>query len=1133
MANQSFSIADLQNLINQTEEENKNKPSAPIRPVPMTRQSMYGDPTREQELKSDIADPFQTIEEDLQRRQAEEQGLEPQPTTAEQMRQLEQEKELRYQSARGVGAEARRLQELKSLAPAQVTPELDAEMRMLQQRIKEAPTTVTSPEGTRVAIPRPGSADDPMRMVVEKAVRDTARGFAGLYGAVRTDMTAEEGQELVAEVRDESNAVNISAEILQLASAGISGAAIVGKGLTKLAVASPKIRNTVAALVGAPAGEATVATTGTGTLTDSENGQDVLEKKFRVLAEGALFGGVLELGAWGVKTVADISIISRVLQALPSALMGSTKSAEILVGDTIGELVSVAEKAKTPEARAEAIKNLRAKIAENFELQTGVNYDDYISGRVELPEGSFEPTLGGVSGTKIIEQVEVGLGNKDALVAFSGARQRQAEAIKQGAEELKEQVVPELPSTGVQPSATQRAEELGTEAMEEVAATVRAPLQPLEAQRAELQNLVNEAGNEITERLRQQEPGFESLTSRRENTRAKNASAEDAAEVVKTTYLDARSTKNQNYETYLQDAEEITIPANTFASSLKDAFRPEEIGNLVQMVASDNRATSRTLSQIADQNSKLTSAIAKEEQLQFDALLEQLPEALRKDKQQLEILREQARANIDIEAVKADIDWQDVKLNNVEGILQSVNEVLIRTQDVAQIGGLKSLKDALEGMIGEALQDAPEVLARRNEAIQYFQDFKNIYSNSTAAPTVGQFRFGDKISDQQFAQAAEAVGALLNKAKDSKASVQFIENMRATMEPEQLAQFNGTLNEFYRSDILAQLPRPQDLLAGGTPQTAAERFSTAITNALNKNPNLEEVAPSIKAEFDAYLETLTKAKGKAQDSSVALKEIDTVLKERAKELEKTVPFKEYGSKVQDSSSVAVAEYLLTNKDAIKTFPQIWETAGKAGRVGEDGLTDAQRKIRATIGVGMTDLLTSRTSKVDLETLYQNNPAFELAFPKDSASRIVFDGLNEKLLAMQKTKQRQVSGDVVTESVGDVGQIVSEFINYLAGPISKEGRRAKILSRAFFRLAGGPEQAKKVLTDAFLDLRVADRLLREAEERARMTGVTLDNALNATTNSYILFSLGVNSVDEFNSEVATIALEEDTEEAFAR
>jgi hypothetical protein len=137
------------------------------------------------------------------------------------------------------------------------------------------------------------------------------------------------------------------------------------------------------------------------------------------------------------------------------------------------------------------------------------------------------------------------------------------------------------------------------------------------------------------------------------------------------------------------------------------------------------------------------------------------------------------------------------------------------------------------------------------------------------------------------------------------------------------------------------------------------------------------------------------------------------------------------------------------------------------------------------------------------------------------------------MAVQKTKTRQVRAGVVTDTVDDVGQIVSEFINYLEGPISKEGRRAKILTRTFFKLAGGPEQAKEVLTNTFLDLRTADRLLRAAEERARMTGVTVDKALNAVTNSYILFSLGVNSVDEFNNEFATIAVEEDTEEAFSR
>jgi hypothetical protein len=280
--------------------------------VDLTRQGMYGDLLSELkneqiELEGNVGigtpfdktDPYPEVPVSLK---------DNRPTSTQTLRQIRQEMELRYQRARGVGAEARRLQELKSLDPKQVTPELEAEMSQLQQSIDQAPTTVTSPEGTRVVIPRPGTADNDMLITLEMAGRDTLRGLAGLSGALNPNMTAEEGQELIAEIRDESTAVNIGAETLQLAAAGFSGAAIVAKGLTKIAVATPKIRNAVAAIVGAPAGEATVATTGTGTLTGADEGQDVLEKKLRVLSEGALFGFGVEGLVKGVKTVADISI---------------------------------------------------------------------------------------------------------------------------------------------------------------------------------------------------------------------------------------------------------------------------------------------------------------------------------------------------------------------------------------------------------------------------------------------------------------------------------------------------------------------------------------------------------------------------------------------------------------------------------------------------------------------------------------------------------------------------------------------------------------------------------------------------------------------------------------------------------
>jgi hypothetical protein len=157
MANPTpFTLEDLDKLL-------ENQKVTPVRTVDLTRQGMYGDlisklEAERRELEGNVgistpfdkADPYPEVPVSLK---------DNRPSSKQTLSEIRQEMQSRYDRAVGRDDEVLRLQELKSLDPTQVTPKLEAEMSQLQQSIDQAPTTVTSPEGTRVVIPRPGSAD--------------------------------------------------------------------------------------------------------------------------------------------------------------------------------------------------------------------------------------------------------------------------------------------------------------------------------------------------------------------------------------------------------------------------------------------------------------------------------------------------------------------------------------------------------------------------------------------------------------------------------------------------------------------------------------------------------------------------------------------------------------------------------------------------------------------------------------------------------------------------------------------------------------------------------------------------------------------------------------------------------------
>ena len=283
------------------------------RPIALTRQALYGDLVEEeQEIKSDIADPFGFIEEEMGRREP----------TAPRMEALEAEKERRYQ----------------------------------REVEKAGGEVATTEEGTRVMIPTPGMADDPLTVMGARALSETARGVATLFGE----------QEAIPQIRDESDLVNIGSEALQLMGGASTGALAGAKLFGKVLKESPRAAQWMAGIIGAPVGEFLVATEETGTL-QGEEGDTAMDRKLQVLMEGMGLGTTLALGGKAIGTVADLTAVSRLVKAVPVALMGTREGAEKAAGEAIADLIYRAENATTNEERIAALQRIQDSIAENFE----------------------------------------------------------------------------------------------------------------------------------------------------------------------------------------------------------------------------------------------------------------------------------------------------------------------------------------------------------------------------------------------------------------------------------------------------------------------------------------------------------------------------------------------------------------------------------------------------------------------------------------------------------------------------------------------------------------------------------------------------------------------------------------------
>lgn len=1127
---------------------------APVRPVPVTRQAIYGDLIeREQELKTETADPFGFIEEELGRREP----------VAPRREALEAEKQRRYEEATGTAEQRKRLaeverqmeqfgesQEGKGQTVTGIMSDLDAlkaEREQLQSEISDRQVT-TTPEGTRVLIPTPETADNPLMVMGARAVSEAGRGIASLFGE----------EEAIPQIRDESDVVNVGSEVLQLAAGGAGGAVIASKILGGVLKVAPKARNWYGALIGAPAGEAVVATAETGSL-QGEEGDTTFDRKLDVLMEGIGFGTILGAGGKAISTIGELSPIARVLRSLPVALMGTREGAEQLAGDTLAELIARAENATTPEAKQAALEKIQRAIASNFEAQTGVNFKDYVEGRAELPEGvTFRPTLGGVAGGDeslagpVIARVERGVAQKEGMPEFAGRMEEQRQAVQAGTEEAVEGAIPAGQRLEGE-TTRQAAERLGTESREDIGRVVAGRVEETRQELVEpFESTLEQATRELEEGMGEAgELTFAGFERVRANRQGANNAAQEATDIVQEVYTAQRTQKSDFYDEYTDAIEDIDIPAAQFERELTEMVDERSIADIANIVANMDPKYRATLNQLAEQRQRLQAAVSDQQReiankLEADLIASKQAEGV--DAPQLTAaerrsIQDQAMSQVDMARAREEADFRDVKLSNVEGLLQAINSVKNAPNVRPEIQGAMSiLSSGLEGMITRQLGEGSELMAARQNAIQYFQNFNDLYRTSTGSMVVPNFRFGDKVTNQQLAQAQDGFTAILREAKSKKAPLEFIQEMRGTMDDETRAAFDQAMGKFYRQDIFSRVRfDPTTIAAQENPQRAAQAMASQLSTVLSDYPNLNQLVPGIADDLTALSRQLRDAGQNRERSEKALSAVQKRFDDLKAEIEAT-PEAKFATRPQETSSTKAVRRLITDEDAQKTFQRIWNTAGETGQRGADGLTEAQRKLKVTFAQGSLDLIytagargkeTAELSFAQIEKAIKENPVFEQVFPSGDPTRATFDMLVEQARAVDRRQVRAVSGESATATISDVGQLVSELINYVEGPLSKEGRRSKMLSRVFFKLAGGPEQASSVLTEMMLDPRVASRLLDEAQQRARQTGEEVGTSLQKLAGAYILTRIGVNSLDQFNQEVESMVLEEQTEGAFGQ
>ena len=860
---------------------------------------------------------------------------------------------------------------------------------------------------------------------------------------------------------------------------------------------------------GAVAGEGAVATAETGTMVEAFGGEDITDTvgaKLQIMMESFGLSGLGSVASKTLTKIGELSPVASLLSALPLAIGGTREGAERAISESLENIITREAKGNWPseEARLEALADTKKIMMDNYAAQTGGRNleDDIANGTVVRfggDQAGFPTTLGGISGSETLQEIEQRVAQTSAIPPFRGVQRAREEEFERKTQEVVESALPEregAPRTRLETQV--EAERVGQEAREELATGIESQVAVEQlALKDPLQEQLRIAMQQTSEvRTAAQTAG--DMAGRQQvqnNAVLANDAAEKLAKQVEQTFIAQRKAKNELYETYDQMANTVNVDSGELFTALQTAGDKYNAGDITGIILRD--------------------------QPEYKKILDGLESA-----------------------AENDVPYE-MTLKDLESLVRALRTTRNKGNlNNAQINALGDLDTFYQGQIDAILESTPELKDARQLAEGAHIRFKETFKNSTGSGIADALQFGDKASDIDTAVVSDQVRSKLKSsatADGKEADRVYLQQVRSLLDDEAKTAFDEAQNAFYKHKILSKI---------NVNLTSEAALAEPIKTINRLNEQLDAVlsseaytyAPdSVKREVNELFASAGAAGDDVARATDALKRVQSEMT-AIERTAKTSATYQFAADTQNVEAIAAVNKILASDSSTLKLKTIWEDAGKLGERGADGLTDNQRKLKAVLAEGiMGSMYTSaargadkaKLSPAKIEDLVNRNPMFREIFPKDSATGQVFDHILAMNKVLSEPKKASKAAEQAMQEIKSASDFVQQFIVYVRGPLSKEGRQSKILANVFFKLAGGQEQAADVLAEAFLDPGVAMRLIQEAEERIRQGLQKRDEALNFGIAKHLMTRLGINSFEEFNAEQGNVALEMDTGEAFAQ
>jgi len=828
-----------------------------------------------------------------------------------------------------------------------------------------------------------------------------------------------------------------------------------------------------------------------------------------------------------------------------------------------------------------------------------------------IPEDKFLPLTADLIDEDVLRKVGSGIETGVGTVPFTGARQRQRTAIEEEKERIGE--------TALTPTDEPRTVEEITSEAQQAGESTRIKI------KTKLENEMGELNATETKAVEDLEDAVTTLRTELEvspavsgvnvpTTQAMDRSADDAANVFFGLFKGADNQRREIYEAYTKQAEAIEIPAEDYREFLEGIGGEQEVGNVIQILINRNPTYGEVLGQLVRQDQAVAGAVAqqakrrvkgaiealdkpvkpvkadivpakpkkpkkdapKAEQTAYDKALKEYENKLAQydnDMEQFKLATAQyerdvleagdtARASVSVDEAKEEIGFQDIKLSNVEGLLQAVNAELRFSSGAEQVA-LQKMSANLEQFIKGKIPEGSELAIARESANSYFQSFQGLYKYIPQESKTF-LRYGDSIEaamdniqDVELGVMQSAFANMLDAASsDPRVAGQNIRNIRSQLQGEALDKFDTAVNDYFTNKLYGEeISVYVDDLGGETdPRKVAAKADAVARKVAEavRNPKyryLEDLAPGVRERILRSAEEL-RLKGsdlKTKDKAVEQLKKDLKIERKALEERPAAVFAEgtVGGRFGVDAIQAAADMILS-KDARQVFEQSWEISGTVGKKGPDGLTQSQRDLKKVMAQGISSLLLTPTDEVR-KTVGQvsfamlgkitRSPAFDKAFPVGDPTRIAVERLAAKAAAIEASqKAGKLTAESITDTLKQSRDLVDGVIRYAKGPLSREGRQASMVARAFFAVVGGSARVNEVLLDMFTNPEVATKILKEQEDILRK-GLedAPSRAYTKALNNYFLQRIGITSMDEFNEEqqafVQGYLMEEQMGEAF--